>query len=202
MQTQPCDEILPTTADSQPARIAPVWALRCVSAVALIFGIVAFIGIERFVNSAQSTDLLWGALVGLIGCLLVASSLIAFWQSLRKTVTSQTQAQRKSLRWLRCGVFPLAVLAVWGGASFAYETLIVVNQEYLHWFDFGVTFGGSPRDLFVVLIESVVMTVTLTSIGMFLLWFSFLYRPCSETVSACDNDRMLTPYSPPRSFEY
>lgn len=149
----------------------------------MVFALCAFITVFAFLRRALPDDGLAAVASALIGSILLIAAVAGFQYTIRptKSAIKQPRAELFSNGVVRCIAAVLGVAAVMGGIGFVHDSIIVLNQEYLHWFESSLSIYSASSSQETFIAESAVMGFLFLTIGLFLLWYAV--HPLSRVAS-------------------
>lgn len=157
--------------DTSHLRLASPWLLRLLAVIGGLLTVVSFVGTSVFVHRGLANDTQGAVATTMIGTILLIASFLAYRTARKPRLNA---ASRKRNAPIRITIAFISLVALFGGIDFAWMSVIVINQDYLHWFYSSRSFGPSGGSMNSLLADFVVTAFILTGIGTFLLWFSVL----------------------------
>ena len=151
---------------SRPA-VVPKWLVLTLSVIAVLLALTFFGIAAAFQSRGLTDDTLAAVAAALIGGIFLISGVAGIQSTHRKggTDTKTSVASRIPNGVIRAITLLLGSVAVLGGIDFLYQSFKVLNQEYLHYFEFSRSFQSG-------IAEFAIMGFAFTGIGIFLLWYT------------------------------
>ena len=157
--------------NSSRPRLAPPWLLRFLSVIALALSLTFFVIAAVFFQRGLTTDTQATIAATMIGIILLIASFLAY----RIQPTKHNRMSRKLSVPIRAMIVLTSLVALFGGVDFARMSIIVINQEYLHWFYSSRSYGPSGGSMNALLADFSVTAFVLIGIGSFLFWFAIFH---------------------------
>lgn len=175
----------------KPRSVAPRWIALSAAAFTFVLSIPAAVAAVVFYRRGGPGD--GAAATTLIACILLVSSVFFY----RVADHRNKALARSSSRCLTFAAIPVALLWLWAAGCFAWDTLEILNHDYLHFGEFGTYTKVEGSSAFEVMISSFAASVVCGLVGVFLVLFAAgrLLHCSSDTAVLTDDSQ--NPYSPP-----
>lgn len=164
----------PHETTSRPA-LVPKWIVRTLSTVAVLLAVAFFIVAIAFQRRGLTDDTLAAVAAALIGSVFLIAG-VAGLQNTHSKANDATCKKSFVSRFpdgiIRLVSLILGSVAVIGGIDFLRMSFVVLNQEYLHYFEFSRSYHSGSGSQGGLLAEFAIMGFALTGIGLFLLWYA------------------------------
>lgn len=160
---------------SRPIAV-PSWLVRTFSAIAVLLALsffaIAIVFQSRVSdNTLDTSAAVAAALISSVFLISAVAVLLCTRRKVDESGKNETGANRLLNRTVHVVAFVLGSVAVFGGIDFLCMSFVVLNQQYLHYFEFSQSYHSGTGSQAALLAEFAITGFLLTVAGVFLVWY-------------------------------